>query len=118
MPRINAAVDACNAVSYHTGLPISVVDIARTSGPLRVAVPAEGSYVFNASGQEIRVDGLLASSTGPKPHRERRQGQPWHEDVARDPGDPERRVGSRDAPGHARAALEWYASVLARAPRT
>jgi len=57
---INAAVDACNAASYFSGLPISVIDLDRATGPLRVGVAPEGtSYVFNASGQEIRVDGLL-----------------------------------------------------------
>ncbi|MEO6529236.1 MAG: phenylalanine--tRNA ligase beta subunit-related protein [Gemmatimonadaceae bacterium] len=57
---INAAVDACNAVSLHSGFPISVVDLDRARGPFRIAVAAAGtSYVFNASGQEIDVAGLL-----------------------------------------------------------
>jgi len=57
---INAAVDACNAVSFHTGLPISVVDLDRARAPFRVAVAADGArYVFNASGQEIELAGLL-----------------------------------------------------------
>lgn len=57
---INPAVDACNAVSLHSGLPISVVDLERARPPFRVAVaPAGASYVFNASGQEIDLGGLL-----------------------------------------------------------
>jgi DNA/RNA-binding domain of Phe-tRNA-synthetase-like protein len=57
---INAAVDVCNAVSLHSGFPISVVDLDRSSGPFRIAVAPEGaSYVFNASGQEIDLGGLL-----------------------------------------------------------
>lgn len=56
---INPAVDAGNAVSLASGVPISVVDLDRTVGDLRVAVPEEGSYVFNPSGQEISVKGLL-----------------------------------------------------------
>jgi DNA/RNA-binding domain of Phe-tRNA-synthetase-like protein len=57
---INVAVDACNAVSLHSALPISVVDLARARAPFRIAVAAEGaSYVFNASGQEIDLRGLL-----------------------------------------------------------
>jgi len=57
---INTAVDACNAVSYHSGLPISVVDLDRARAPFAVAVAAPGSsYVFNASGQEIDLGGLL-----------------------------------------------------------
>ncbi len=57
---INVAVDACNAVSFHTGLPISVVDLDRARAPFRVAVaPERAAYVFNASGQEIDLSGLL-----------------------------------------------------------
>jgi DNA/RNA-binding domain of Phe-tRNA-synthetase-like protein len=57
---INLAVDACNAVSLHSGLPISVVDLDRTRPPLRVAVaPAGAAYVFNSAGQSIDLGGLL-----------------------------------------------------------
>ncbi len=57
---INAAVDACNAVSLHSGFPISVVDLDRARGPFHIATaPAGASYVFNASGQEIDLGGLL-----------------------------------------------------------
>ena len=60
LSSINLAVDACNVVSLHTGLPISVVDLDRTREPLRVGVAAGGaSYVFNASGQTIDLGGLL-----------------------------------------------------------
>jgi DNA/RNA-binding domain of Phe-tRNA-synthetase-like protein len=57
---INAAVDAGNAVSLHSGLPISVVDLDRAREPLRVGVAAPGSaFVFNVAGQSIEVSGLL-----------------------------------------------------------
>jgi DNA/RNA-binding domain of Phe-tRNA-synthetase-like protein len=57
---INLAVDACNAVSLHSGLPISVVDLDRARPPLRVGLaPAGACYVFNAAGQEIDLGGLL-----------------------------------------------------------
>lgn len=57
---INAAVDCGNLVSLHSGLPVSVVDLDRTRGALRVDVPEPGSsYVFNRSGQTIDVGGLL-----------------------------------------------------------
>jgi len=60
LASINVAVDTCNAVSLHSGLPISVVDLARASQPFRIAIAPEGtSYVFNASGQEIDVGRLL-----------------------------------------------------------
>src|SRR5439155_17734306 len=42
---INPAVDVCNAVSLHSGLPISVVDLDKVRPPLRVGVaPAGSSY--------------------------------------------------------------------------
>src|SRR5437667_3759505 len=45
---INFAVDVCNAVSLHSGLPISVIDLDRAKGPFRVAIAPPGvSYVFN-----------------------------------------------------------------------
>lgn len=57
---INVVVDACNVVSLHSGLPISVIDLDRAKEPLRIGVAAPGAkYVFNASGQEIDVGGLL-----------------------------------------------------------
>ncbi len=56
---INAVVDAGNAVSLHSGLPISVVDLGRLRPPVLVRVAADGQrYVFNRSGQEIDVAGL------------------------------------------------------------
>ena len=57
---INLAVDVCNAVSLHSGLPISVIDLDRARAPVRIGIaPAAASYVFNASGQEIDLSGLL-----------------------------------------------------------
>ncbi|MFZ5481307.1 MAG: phenylalanine--tRNA ligase beta subunit-related protein [Myxococcota bacterium] len=60
VPVINLAVDACNVVSLHSGLPISVVDLDRATPPFRVGLaPAGAAYVFNASGQTIDLGGLL-----------------------------------------------------------
>jgi len=68
LDTINAAVDACNAVSLHSGLPISVVDLDLAGPPFRIAIaPAESRYVFNASGQEIDVGGLLCLFDGKGP---------------------------------------------------
>src|SRR5262245_4957359 len=54
---INLAVDACNAVSLHSGLPISVVDLDLARPPVRIEIAKEGaSYVFNASGQVIDLE--------------------------------------------------------------
>ena len=60
LASINAAVDVCNVVSLHSGLPISVVDLDRAKAPFRVGVASAGaSYVFNAAGQTIDLAGLL-----------------------------------------------------------
>jgi DNA/RNA-binding domain of Phe-tRNA-synthetase-like protein len=60
LSSINVAVDACNAVSLHSGLPISVIDLDRAVAPFRLAIADPGArYVFNASGQEIDLGGLL-----------------------------------------------------------
>lgn len=65
---INLPVDACNVVSLHSGFPISVVDLDRTRPPFRIAIAGErDAYVFNPSGQEIRLAGLpcLFDADGP-----------------------------------------------------
>lgn len=60
LSSINSCVDVCNIVSLHSGLPISVVDLAKAKPPFRIAIaPAGASYVFNASGQAIDLSGLL-----------------------------------------------------------
>jgi DNA/RNA-binding domain of Phe-tRNA-synthetase-like protein len=57
---INVVVDACNVVSLHSGLPVSVIDLDRAKPPLRIGIAPMGTkYIFNASGQEIDVGGLL-----------------------------------------------------------
>jgi DNA/RNA-binding domain of Phe-tRNA-synthetase-like protein len=57
---INLAVDACNAVSLHSGFPISVIDLGLAEAPFGIAVAHAGDrYVFNAGGQEIDLEGLV-----------------------------------------------------------
>lgn len=68
LASINPAVDCGNAVSLHSGLPISVIDLDRARPPLWVDVAPQGArYVFNPSGQEIDVGKLLclADAEGP-----------------------------------------------------
>jgi DNA/RNA-binding domain of Phe-tRNA-synthetase-like protein len=68
LPSINAAVDACNVVSLHSGLPISVIDLDRAAPPFRIAVArAADRYVFNRAGQEIELAGLpcVFDASGP-----------------------------------------------------
>ena len=110
---INAAVDACNAVSLHSGLPISVIDLDRARPPLRIGVaPAGARYVFNAGGQEIDLAGLLclADAEGPcanavkdshptktTPETTRTLSVVW---------------GTRALPGRAVATAAWYRDLL------
>jgi len=57
---INVAVDILNVVSLHSGFSIALVDLARAHPPFRVARgPDDGSYVFNVSGQEMSLKGLI-----------------------------------------------------------
>ena len=60
LSTINIPVDICNIVSLHSGLPISVIDLDLASEPLRIRIAPECSnYVFNQTGQTIKLDGLL-----------------------------------------------------------
>jgi len=61
LPSINAAVDICNIVSLHSGIPISVVDANLLSGDLSIRIaPPETDVVFNPSGQVLKMDGLVS----------------------------------------------------------
>lgn len=126
---INLAVDACNVASFHSGLPISVVDLDRLAGQeqllsgagglriaLQISVAPEGSrYVFNASGQELDAGRLLclhdpegpcanavkdAQRTKTGPATTRTLSVIW---------------GSRSLPGRAEAVARWYRSLLEQA---
>ncbi len=63
---INVAVDLCNVVSLHAGLPISVVDVDRLEGASFTVqrMGDDEQYVFNASGQEMKLDGLICLCDG------------------------------------------------------
>ena len=67
---INAAVDVLNGVSLHVGLPIGVIDLDLCRPPLRIDLGQEGeSYIFNKSGQEMSLKGLIVmrDQEGPAP---------------------------------------------------
>jgi DNA/RNA-binding domain of Phe-tRNA-synthetase-like protein len=69
LASINLAADACNAVSLHGGLPISVVDADRAAPPFRIGIAGKGeSYAFNRAGQRIDLSGLLClfDASGPR----------------------------------------------------
>lgn len=110
---INAAVDACNVASLHSGLPISVVDLERVTPPLRVEVAAPGSsYVFNRSGQTIDIGGLLVLSDAEGPCA-----GPVKDSQRSKTGPETTRTlslvwGSVALPGRAEQTAQWYRALL------
>jgi DNA/RNA-binding domain of Phe-tRNA-synthetase-like protein len=116
LTSINLAVDVCNAVSLHSGLPISVVDLDKARPPLRVGIaPAASSYVFNAAGQTIDLGGLLClfDADGPCANAVK--------DAQRTKTGPEtvRTLtliwGTTARAGHAATTEAWYRDLLAAA---
>jgi DNA/RNA-binding domain of Phe-tRNA-synthetase-like protein len=110
---INAAVDVCNIVSLHSGLPVSVVDLAKAKSPFRIGIaPAGAAYIFNASGQTIELEGLLClfDAEGPCGSAVK--------DAQRTKTDADTRRtltviwGTNELTGHAAKAEEWYRDLL------
>jgi DNA/RNA-binding domain of Phe-tRNA-synthetase-like protein len=110
---INAAVDVCNIISLHSGLPISVVDLAKAKEHFRVGIaPAGASYIFNAAGQTIDLEGLLClfDADGPCGNAVK--------DAQRTKTDSETTRtltviwGTTDLPGHTAKAETWYRELL------
>lgn len=112
-PRINAVVDACNVVSLHSGLPISLVDRGLVDGELAIRIaPAGTSYVFNPSGQTIDVGGLvcLYDAVGPT-------GTPVKDAQRTKTHDATRDVlaivwGTRAVPGRTADATRWFRELV------
>jgi DNA/RNA-binding domain of Phe-tRNA-synthetase-like protein len=110
---INLAVDACNAVSLHSGLPISVVDLDRACGPFRVGLaPAGSSYVFNPSGQSIDLAGLLCLFDAEGPCANAVKDAQRTKTTA----DTRRTLslvwGTTELPGRAARTTAWYRALL------
>ena len=114
-PRINAAVDACNAVSLHSGLPISLVDVDRLVTPRALAIdvlPTGTSYVFNPSGQTIDAGGLLCLSDAEGP-----SGTPVKDAQRTKTSDATRTTlsivwGTKVLPGRTAKVSTWYRSLV------
>jgi DNA/RNA-binding domain of Phe-tRNA-synthetase-like protein len=112
-PRINAAVDACNVISLHSGLPISLIDLDKLVPPLRIVVATQGtSYVFNPSGQVIDASGLLClvDAEGPS-------GTPVKDAQRTKTHDDTRATlsivwGTQALPGRTRQTTAWYRELV------
>jgi DNA/RNA-binding domain of Phe-tRNA-synthetase-like protein len=113
LQSINVAVDACNAVSLHSGLPISVIDLERARPPFSIKpAPAGASYTFNASGQEIALAGLLClfDAEGPCANAVKDAQR------TKTSGATTRTLsivwGTRTRPGRAGAVARWYRELV------
>lgn len=113
LSAINPAVDVCNAVSLHSGLPISVVDLDLAKPPFQLGIcPVGTDYVFNPTGQVIDVGGLISlwdaegPCAGPVKDSQRTK---THEGTTRT-----LTViwGTSALPGRAARARAWYADLL------
>lgn len=115
LTSINLAVDAGNAVSLHSGLPVSVVDLDLAQEPFRVGIAGEGaSYIFNPSGQVIDLMGLLClfDAVGPCANAVK--------DAQRTKTHPQSQRtltliwGTNQLPGRAESAASWCRELLHR----
>jgi DNA/RNA-binding domain of Phe-tRNA-synthetase-like protein len=113
LTSINAAVDVCNAVSLHSGLPISVIDFARADRPFAIRAADEGAeYVFNSAGQTIDVAKLvcLFDASGPcaNPVKDAQR--------TKTSATTSRTLtviwGAHPLPGYADRVFDWYVELL------
>jgi DNA/RNA-binding domain of Phe-tRNA-synthetase-like protein len=114
-PAINPAVDACNLACLHGGVPVSLVDPDLLQGSPRVGIAGPNtSYVFNASGQEIRLDGLLClfDDEGPCANAVKDSQR-----IKTHPGTTRTLSllwGTQALPGKVDEVLDWYQGVVER----
>jgi DNA/RNA-binding domain of Phe-tRNA-synthetase-like protein len=116
-PRINALVDACNVVSLHSGLPISLVDLDKLDGDLAIRIaPAGTTYPFNPTGQVIDASGLvcLCDAHGPT-------GTPVKDAQRTKTDDATRNAivivwGTRALAGRTEQATRWFRELVAAIP--
>ncbi len=113
LSSINVAVDACNAVSLHSGMPISVVDLDLAREPFEVKLASQGvAYIFNQSGQTIDVGGLLClfDANGPCGNAVKDSQR------TKTRGETRRTLsliwGTNQLPGRAAEAEDWYTDLL------
>lgn len=112
---INLGVDVCNAVSLHSGLPITVVDLDRAKEPFRVGLaPAGSTYVFNASSQTIDLAGLLCLFDAEGPC-----GNAVKDAQRTKTNEQTRRTlslvwGTTALPGRTEATTRWYRELLGK----
>ena len=113
---INAAVDACNVTSLHSGLPISVVDLDLACEPFTLAIQPPGTtYVFNTGGQTIDVSGLLCLADGEGPCANAVKDSQRTKTHAGTRATLSVVWGVRSHPERVETATRWYRELLERA---
>jgi DNA/RNA-binding domain of Phe-tRNA-synthetase-like protein len=110
---INLAVDVCNIVSLHSGLPISVVDLDRCRLPLKIGMAGQGSsYVFNATGQSIDLTGLICLFDAEGPCANAVKDAQRTKTTEQTTRTLSVIWGTNELPGRAAAAAKWYRELL------
>src|SRR5260370_38300386 len=100
-------------VSRHAGLPMGGVAVGRAKGLLRGGIPpAAASYIFNAAGQTIDLEGLLCLFDADGPC-----GNAVKDAQRTKTGAVTTRTltviwGTTELPGHATRAEKWYRELL------
>ncbi len=113
LSSINVAVDVLNAVSLHSGLPISVIDLSKVTGSLRIAIAPEGSeYVFNPAGHVLKLDGLLClfDEAGPCANAVKDSQRTKTDDSTRETLSIV--WGTHALEGRTQATVDWYQQLL------
>jgi hypothetical protein len=107
-PRIDAVIDLTNAAALVSGLPTGTLDMDLLAPPLRFRVGPPGArYVFNRSGQELDLAGLLVLTDA-----RGAVGSPIKDPMHAKTTPETRRVltmvwGTRALPGRAEATMSW-----------
>lgn len=113
MGSINPAVDCCNVASLWSGLPISVVDVNKGTGPWKIGLAEPDTiYVFNPSGQEINISGLISLFDADGPC-----GGPVKDSQRTKTHDGTTLTlsviwGTRALPGRSESTAEWYTALM------
>lgn len=114
--RINPIVDTLNAVSLHSGLPISVVDLDKCQlheAKLRIAIAeSESEYIFNASGQTMKLDGLLCLFDGDGPCANAVKDSQRTKTSDRTTRSLVIIWGSNQLPGRTQKTLDWFCQLI------
>jgi DNA/RNA-binding domain of Phe-tRNA-synthetase-like protein len=113
LTSINLAVDVCNVISFHSGFSIALVDLELARPPFRVdRGPEDGTYIFNPSGQEMSLKGLICLFDGhgpcgnPVKDAQRTKTHAWTTRTLTVIW------GVEGFPDQLRGAFEWYRALL------